>query len=84
VFDAAEGDLRRRVLIVNDAIGALVTAVQMLPGESALADWRGPARATLHLVVERERELLRREIHRLEGVCLDLLKRAALIDNPLP
>ena len=84
MFDAAEGDLRRRVLIVNDAIGAIVTAVQMLPGESALAAWRGPARAALHFVVERERQLLRREIQRLEGVRLDLLKRAALIDNPLP
>jgi hypothetical protein len=84
VFDTADGDLRRRVLIVDDAIGALVTVVQMLPGESALADWRGPARAALHFVMERERQLLRREIQRLEGVRLDLLRWVALINIPSP
>jgi hypothetical protein len=82
VFVAAEGDLRRQMFAVDDAIGCLVTAVQMLPGESALVNWRGPARAALHFVVERERQLLRREIHRLEGVRLDLLRWVALINNP--
>jgi len=38
----------------------------------------------LHFVVERERQLLRREIQRLEGVRLDLLRWVALINIPSP
>lgn len=82
-IDAAES-LRRQAVQVDHLAQLLGEGIAILVASPAPAEWWGPARAALQSALDTERERLRRERLRLEGVVDQLLVEYAYASNALP
>ena len=69
--DAADA-LHRQAALVHGLARDLEEAAELLPRAGATGEWWGPAREAVQVALDIERERLRREALRLDGVVMQL------------
>lgn len=81
---SAVGDLQRQAAGVAELAQRLAAAAALLPTADAGAAWWGPTREAVQVALDTERERLRREALRAEGVVDQLRVRLAAESGLLP
>lgn len=79
----ASAEFHRQAMVVHGLARLLEEAVERLDATRVADDWWGPARQALQGAIDLERERLRREMQRLDGVVDQLRVDAAVATGVL-